>query len=318
MHGKDLSLVDVHHHFIPPFYLAENRDRIARSRGGGLSHAWLNWTPQRMVDAMDRNGVAVAVLSVSTPGVWFGDAEAARMTSRRCNDYAADLVRSRPARFGLFAAIALPDVDGALREIEYALDVLGADGIGLLTSYGDRWLGHADYTPVFEELHRRNAVVFVHPTTPASARTLLPDVSPMIAEVPHDTARAIVNLLLTGTLSRFDGIRFVFSHAGGTFPMIAGRVHQYVPKAALESMPHGIEHELSRCYFDIAGTAHRPAIAALTSLVPDTRILFGSDEPHVALRETAQGIANLGLSIGQQVAIGYENARRLIPRLERR
>ena len=162
-----LPLIDVHHHFIPPFYLAENRDRIAKSRGGQLSAAWLEWTPQRTLDAMDQNGVAVSVLSMSTPGVWFGDARLARETARRSNEYGADLVRNHPTRFGLFAAVALPDTDGALREIEYALDVLGADGIALLTSYDGKWLGHDHYMPVFEELHRRRAVVFVHPTTPA-------------------------------------------------------------------------------------------------------------------------------------------------------
>ena len=316
MDNEALPLIDVHHHFIPPFYLAENRDRIAQSRGGQLSAAWLEWTPQRTLDAMDRNGVAVSVLSMSTPGIWFGDGKAAHETARRSNEYAADLVRSQPARFGLFAAVALPDTDGALREVEYALDVLGADGITLLTSYDSKWLGHADYMPVFEELHRRGAVVFVHPTTPGSIRTLMPDVSPMIAEVPQDTARAIINLLLTGTLSRLSGIRFIFPHAGGTFPMIAGRLHQYVPKAVLESLPDGIEHELRRLHYDVAGTAHRPAVAALRSLVPDTQILFGSDEPHVALSETAHGMDRLGLSRDVRAAIGSDNARRLLPGLK--
>jgi predicted TIM-barrel fold metal-dependent hydrolase len=310
-----LQLLDVHHHFVPPFYLAENRDRIAQSRGGQLSAAWLEWTPRRTLDAMDRNNVAAAVLSMSTPGVWFGNGTVAHETARRSNEYAADLVRSYPSRFGFFAAIALPDTDGALREIEYAFDVLGADGIALLTCYDGKWLGHADYMPVFAELHRRGSVVFVHPTTPASTRTLMPDVSPMIAEVPQDTARAIINLLLTGTLSRFPGIRFIFSHAGGTFPMIAGRLQQYVPKPVLESLPEGIEHELHRLYYDIAGTAHPPAVAALRNLVPDSQILFGSDEPHVALSETAQGMDRLGLPSDVRAAIGRCNATRILPRL---
>jgi predicted TIM-barrel fold metal-dependent hydrolase len=315
MDNAALQLIDVHHHFVPPFYLAENHDRIAQSRGGQLSAAWLEWTPRRTLDAMDRNGVAAVVLSMSTPGVWFGDGTVAHATARRSNEYAADLVRSYPTRFGFFAAIALPDTDGALREIQYAFDVLGAKGIALLTSYDGKWLGHAEYMPVFEELHRRGSVVFVHPTTPGSIRTLMPDVSPMIAEVPQDTARAIINLLLTGTLSRFRGIRFIFSHAGGTFPMIAGRLQQYVPKTVLENLPDGIEYELHRLYYDIAGTAHPPAVAALRSLVPDTQILFGSDEPHVALSATAQGIDRLGLPPDVRAAIGRRNATRLLPRL---
>src|SRR5581483_1251854 len=134
-------LIDVHSHIIPPFYLEQNRERIAGSRGGEISRAWLEWSPQQSLDAMDAHGVATAVLSLSTPGVWFGDATEARQFARRVNDYGADLVRKYPGRFGLFAAIPLPDTEGSMREIEYALDTLKADGIALLTSYGDKWLG---------------------------------------------------------------------------------------------------------------------------------------------------------------------------------
>jgi predicted TIM-barrel fold metal-dependent hydrolase len=185
----------------------------------------------------------------------------------------------------------------------------------LLTSYDGKWLGHADHVPVFEELNRRGAVVLVHPTVPAAVRDLLPGISPMIAEVPQDTARAIVNLLLTGTLSRFSAIRFIFAHAGGTFPMIAGRMRQYVSPAALDAMPESIEDQLSRCWFDIAGTAHRPAVAALTSLASAERILFGSDAPHIPLGETADGLLRLGLSPGARAAIGRRNAAYLFPRV---
>ena len=211
-------LIDVHHHIVPPFYLAENRERIAGSRGGQISAAWLDWEPRKALDAMDQHGVATAVLSLSTPGVWFGDAEAARRTARQCNDYAADLARSHPRRFGLFSVLPLPDTDGSLREIEYALDVLKADGVGLLTSYGDKWLGDAAYQPVFEEFNRRKAVVFVHPTTPTCCRTLMPGIATVMAEVPQDTTRTIISLLFSGTFSRFADIRFIFCHAGGSVP----------------------------------------------------------------------------------------------------
>ena len=153
---------------------------------------------------------------LSPVGFWFGDRQAAVRTARRVNEYAADLVRSHPGRFGLFAIIPLPDTEASLREIEYAYSDLKADGIGLATSYDDKWLGHPEYQPVLEELNRRKAVVFVHPTTPLCCRTLLPDVSPILIEIPQDTARAVTNLLFTGTFARFKDIRFIFTHAGGT------------------------------------------------------------------------------------------------------
>ena len=308
------GLIDVHHHIVPPFYLAENRDRIVAAGGGRINPAYLSWTPEQALAAMDKNGVETAVLSLS--GGWFADPQAATRTARRGNEYAADLVRSHPGRFGLFATIPLQDTEASLREIEYAYSVLKADGIGFVTSYNDKWLGHPDYLPVFEELNRRKAVVFVHPTTPLCCRTLLPDVSPILIEIPQDTARAVTNLLFTGTFARFRDIRFIFTHAGGNVPMLLGRMHQYGPKNIAEKAPNGIEYELKRLHYDIAGTAYRPAIAALTSLVPATQILFGSDNPFVPLADTAEGMKQLGFSAENLLQIGRDNALGLLPRLK--
>jgi predicted TIM-barrel fold metal-dependent hydrolase len=314
--GTKPRLIDVHHHFVPPFYLADNRERIIAAGGGRINPAYLTWSSEQAITAMDKQGVATAVLSLSAPGVWFGDPQTAAQTARRVNEYAADLARNHPGRFGRFAAIPLPDTDGSLREIEYALGVLKADGIGLLTSYGDKWLGDAAYHPVFEELNRRKAVVFVHPTTPLCCRTLLPDVSPIMVEIPQDTTRAVANLLFTGTFARFKDIHFIFTHAGGNMPMVLGRMHQYGPKDIAEKAPNGIEYELKRLYYDIAGTAYRPAIAALTSLVPITQILFGSDNPFVPLAETAEGIMQLGFSADDLERIRRGNALTLLPQLK--
>jgi 6-methylsalicylate decarboxylase len=306
-------LIDVHHHFAPPFYVAENRGRV--------SPAAIDWTPQKALDAMDAQGVATAVLSLALPGVWFGDPEAARRTSRACNDYACDLARTHPGRFGLFPVVPLPDTEGSLREIEYAFDVLKADGIGILTSYSDdsgsKWLGNPAFVPVFEELNRRKAVVFVHPIVASCCQKLLPDVSPLVSEIPQDTTRAVTNLLFTGTFARFRDIRFIFSHGGGDVPMVMGRLHDYAPKNIVEKAPNGIDYELARLFYDIAGTAYRPAIAALTKLVPVTQILFGSDNPFVPLQETVQGMKKLDLSAAELQAIGRDNALALLPNLPR-
>jgi predicted TIM-barrel fold metal-dependent hydrolase len=156
--------IDVHHHFAPPFYVAETRDVVA---------ALVQWTVEKSLAEMDRYGVATAILSISTPGIWFGDVQAARTTARKCNEYAAQLIRDHPGRFGLFAAIPLPDTEGSLQEIAYALDVLKADGLGLLTSYGDKWPGDPVFHPVLEELNRRKAIVYIHPTAPSCCRNLM-------------------------------------------------------------------------------------------------------------------------------------------------
>jgi 6-methylsalicylate decarboxylase len=310
------GLIDIHHHIIPPFYLSENRERIINAGGGRMNPAFLTWTPESMIAAMDKSTVAAAVLSLAPVGFWYGDREAAARMSRRANEYAADLVRNHPGRFGHFAIIPLPDTEASLHEIEYACGVLKADGITLLTSYDDKWLGHPDYQPVFEELNRRKAVVFVHPTTPFCCRTLLPDVPPVILEIPQDSTRAVTNLVFTGTLAKFRGIRFIFSHAGGNVPMVVGRMQQYAPKNIADKAPNGIEYELKRLHYDIAGTAFRPAIAALTSLVPTTQILFGSDNPFVPLANTAEGMMQLGFSADDLQRIGRDNALALLPQLK--
>lgn len=309
-------LIDVHSHIIPPFYLTENRDRIAGSRGGEISRAWLEWSPQQSLAAMDEHGVETSMLSLSTPGVWFGNAEEARAIARRVNNYGAELARNHPGRFGLFAVIPLPDTEGSLREIEYALDVLKADGIGLFTSYGDKWLGDGAYAPVLEELNRRKALVFVHPTTPNCCRTLMPGISTIMAEVPQDTTRTIISLLFSGTLTRLKDIRFIFCHAGGTLPIVAARITQYGPKDLAEVLPQGVEYELRRLYYDIAVSGYQPAVAALTGLVPMSQILFGSDFPYRPLGESADTLPQIGLSEKDLAAIGRGNVLGLLPRLK--
>ncbi|MGH9761391.1 MAG: amidohydrolase family protein, partial [Blastocatellia bacterium] len=227
------------------------------------------------------------------------------------------LVRDHPDRFGFFAAVPLPDTEGSLREIAYALDVLKADGVGLLTSYGDKWPGDPAYAAVFDELNRRKAVVYFHPTVPNCCKNLIPSIAPPLIEYPHDTTRAVVSLLFSGSFARLRDIRFIFSHAGGTIPMLAGRIAQLEHPADLnKTAPNGVEYELKRLHYEIANSANRSSISALTNLVPISQILFGSDFPFVPTRVTAVGMTHVGLSAAELRVIGRENAIALLPRLK--
>jgi len=310
-------MVDVHHHTVPPFWFEEVKERIMAQGGGRIVPNWLGWSPQRAVEEMDNNGIATALVSISTPGIWFGDVTQSRRLARQCNDYAAQMARDFPGRFGLFAALPLPDTEGSLREIEYALDVLKADGIGLLTSYGNKWLGDPVFDAVFDEINRRKAVVYVHPGTPACCTGLMPHVPPYLTEFTQDTNRAITSLMYSGSLARLTDTRFIVSHAGGTIPMLAGRIAQlaYHPHLA-EKVPNGVEHELKRLYYEIANSANRPAIAALTALVPMSQIMFGSDFPLVPIPATAGGLDKIGLSAADLQALRRDNAIALLPRLK--
>jgi predicted TIM-barrel fold metal-dependent hydrolase len=307
--GAKPRLIDVHHHVFPPAFLAANPDAIPAWNPG--------WTLQKALAEMDANGVATAIASITAPGIWSGDVQAARTLARKCNDYSAQLVTDCPGRFGFFATIPLPDTEGSLREISYALDKLKADGIGLMTNYGDKWPGDPAYAPVFEELNRRKAVVYFHPTAPNCCKNLVPHVPTPFTEFPNDTARAVTSLLFSGSLARFRDIRFIFSHAGGTIPMLAGRITELSRLRGLgETTPNGIEYELKRLYYEIANSANRSAMAALTNLVPTSQIMFGTDFPFVPIRDTASGMTNVGLSAAELQAIGRDNATMLLLRTQ--
>ena len=309
------GLIDVHHHILPPAYLAEAREQVLAQVQNILPPAVANWTPQKSLEEMDRLGISTSIVSISSPGIWFGNQQAGRSLARKCNEYAAELGRNHPGRFGSFASIPLPDAEGSLKEIAYALDVLKADGICLLSSYGDKWLGDPAYAAVLDELNRRRAIVYVHPTAPNCCRDLMSYIPQPLTEFPHDTTRTITSLLYTGSFGRLTDIRFIFSHAGGTMPMLAGRIAQLGKRKDLAAkVPNGVEYELKRLYYEIANSANQSAMSALMNLVPTSQIMFGSDNPFVPLATTAEGFAHLGLSPAEVQAIGRDNALRLMPR----
>jgi 6-methylsalicylate decarboxylase len=311
------GLVDVHHHFIPPFWFDEVKEHISRQGGGRIVPNWYGWSEQQALERMDETGVATAIVSISAPGVWFGDLAQGRRLSRETSQYAAKMRQRHPKRFGFFAALPLPDVEGSLREIEYAFDQLEADGVVVMTSYGDRWLGDPTFDPVMQELDRRGAVVYVHPGAPGCCSQLMSYVPPFLTEFTQDTTRTITSLMFSGQLARRRAIRFIFSHAGGTIAMLAGRIAQLstsVPHLAA-AVPDGVEAELRRLHYEVANSANRPALAALLSLVPATQVLFGSDFPLVPIAATQSKLPGLGLSGSDLAAISRGTASRLFPKV---
>jgi predicted TIM-barrel fold metal-dependent hydrolase len=261
--------IDVHHHYMPKSQAAAMQDK----RLGGVP----KWSPQLSLDDMDQAGVATAVLSLVQPGVWFGDVDQARKLARDANDYGAQLRQDYPGRFGLFAAIPLPDTEGSLREIEYALDVLKADGIGLFTSYDGKYLGDPAFVPVFEELNRRKAVVYTHPVIPGCCTAMVKGLSPGTVEFATDTTRTIASLIFGegGTAFRCPDIRFIWSHSGGTLPFLIGR---FIREQALKKdprMPDGPVPIVRRYYYEIAQGNMPGQFAALLKLVPVAQLMFG-------------------------------------------
>lgn len=303
--------IDTHHHVFPPAYIAA---LVARTLDDQLA---TSWSVARTLDDMERAGVATAILSVTTPAASFAEPAAARQLARACNEWVAGLVDGSRGRFGSFATMPMPDVEGTLREIEFALDTLKADGVCLLTSYGDRWLGHPSFAPVMDELNRRRAVVYTHPTTAACCQNLIADVPPTVIEFGTDTSRTITDIVFSGTAARCPDATFIFSHAGGTLPYVTERLTRLpVQNPAMQArVPNGVLHELQRFYYDTAWSAHPMALASLTKLVAVSQILFGSDYPYRTGEDHVKGLSAYGFSEADLRAIGRDNALRILPRL---
>jgi predicted TIM-barrel fold metal-dependent hydrolase len=309
--------IDVHHHFLPDVFYRATND--VNNPVGGIKPA--PWTKESTLSFMDDAGIDVAITSISTPGVHMGDDAAARDLARQVNELSAGLIQDRPDRFGAYAALPLPDVDGALRELEYALDVLKLDGVVLFSNARGIYLGDTRFRPLFDELERRGAVVFIHPTSSpdAAARTLgLPDT---LIDFTADTTRAVAQLHYNNTFARTPNVKYIISHAGGTIPFLAAR---FSVVDEMNVIPGGEERgtaadTLRRLHWDTA-VSWRPAVLQmLRSVVGVDRVLFGSDYPYlrrdlaVACRHEVATSAEFNSDESRAVMCG--NALKLFPRL---
>jgi predicted TIM-barrel fold metal-dependent hydrolase len=312
------KLIDTHHHFYPPAYQKAWADWEDQRK---IPHfgVQLSWTKEADIEAMDKNGITTAMLSLaSTPGVWFdGGAGSPHDMARLCADFGAEMVRDKPGRYGLFAPLSMIDIDATLKEIEYAFDTLKADGVNLQTNYGDKWLGDPVYKPVLEELNRRKAVAYVHPLVASCCGRLSVGTFPAVIEVPHDTTRTVVSLLLHGSFKQQPDIQWLFSHGGGTIPFLAGRIEAFYDQRARAAdgfAPDGIEATLRRLNYDTANATHPVAMAALMKLVPVSQITYGTDYPYFPLNQI-DNLKQLNLPAADLAAIMNGNAARLVPRL---
>lgn len=304
----DFFRIDVHHHLSPPAYLEALGDEV----GPPLK----NWSLAKSIADMDEGEVATAILSVTQITMRMDDREKIRRLARECNDYTAKIVADHRGRFGMFTALPMPDVEGCLREIEYGLDVLKADGVGLYTSYRDKWLGDPVFDPVFAELDRRKAVIYVHPATPDCCVNLVPGIQDANIEYGTDTTRAIARMVFGGAAQRFPNVRIIWSHAGGTMPFLIERMVNLakIPQVAAK-LPRGLMHELKRFYYDTAQASNGVALGALKAVAGSEQIVFGTDYPYRLSIEHVEGLAGAGFNKNELTGIDHGNALRLLPRL---
>ncbi len=328
--------IDTHLHIFPPAYVSMLKEINVSPAG------WDRWSLSKMIEDMDRYGTAQGVTSITLPGVWFGNAEMARKVARVCNEYAAKLASDYKGRFGMFAVVPLPDIDGSLREIEYAMDTLKADGICMYTQNTDEAKGFKDrspgdpyFNPVHEELNRRKAVVYTHPKGPDCCSNLVPGVGGTMIEYGAATSRCIASLIFSGNTTKFPDTRWIFSHGGGVTPYVierflTGTAAEIVPGTVTKgqggtgkigdnpkNVPKGVLYELRKMYYDCAQCSNMIAMRALRTMVPVSQILFGTDYPFRSAGETGQGLVASGVFNAAELrAVNRENAMRLVPRFQ--
>lgn len=262
------NIIDVHAHFQSPALRA-------LSQGGPMNA----WDVQKQIADMDAAGVTRAMLSVTTPGVP-ATGETGRRIARETNEFAAKLAADHGRRFGFFTCVPMDDMDAAIKEISYGFDVLKAQGVGLLTSYSGSWLGDAKFDPLFAELQRRKAIVYVHPTNAACCTRLIPEVADTLIEYGTDTTRAIASYVFRGAARRFPDVRMIWSHSAGTMPYLIERFDGADDSpAAKAQLPDGFRASIGRFWYDIAQASNAVSTTALRSVVPMERIVFGTDYP---------------------------------------
>jgi len=307
--------IDVHFHHIPPFY----REAVYAVGRAPAIGKYPDWTPEIALAVMDTHGIEVALTSLAQPGVGFGTQASAEELARRCNDYAAELTARWPSRFGAFATVPVWSMDGACKEVAYAFDTLGFDGISLFASYGEKFLGDREFDPLFEILDARGAVVFVHPGLHPSSRGLTLPWPAFMMEYLFDTTRAVVNLVFSGAIARFSRIRFILPHAGGLVPYFAWRlsvspmIDARLPQLSRDEIFAGLAH----FWYDNALSPGEQTFGSLDHVARSERVVFGSDFPFANARVIAEAVKTHEsgfLPEGRRAAIDRGNALALFPK----
>jgi len=294
--------IDVHHHFQPP----------------GMSAGTRPWTLELTLAQMEKFNIGVSILSMTQNGnLLYDNTPKGRSEIRRGNDYGADLVRKHPGTFGQFGGVPLPDIDGTLEEIEYAFDQLKVDGIGIYTNDNQgRWPGDPYFEPMWQELNRHNAIVYMHPLAPTCCSNLKYGPASSMLEYDFDIGRAVASIIVNGVMFRYPNITFITVHSGGTVPMLVGRMKDRVPAASEKYLPNGLYAEVRKWYFDVAHATFPWPFAAAKAFMPESHLLFGTDYSPEPIESTVNELPGLKLPRPFELALLRGNAERLFPKFK--
>ena len=307
---KPDRFIDVQSHFLPSFYVdALHKAGMQRIDDWEIPQ----WSVESAIAAMDELNVDTQVLSFSSPGTTFLKGKEASDLARTANEFAASIIRDHSPRFGAMVTLPMPDVEASLREISYGLDTLKLDGVAFLSNYSGAYLGDPRFDPIFHELHRRKAVVFVHPVAPPNFAPLGVGISPPILEFPFDTTRMVMNLIRSGTVERCPDMKLLLPHGGGTIPYLLPRM-LFVLGAERARL-------FSSFYYDLTASGTPGQLAALTKMAPTDHLMMGFDFPF--MKPAGQGpflsgLDHSGFTPEQRQGIVRDNALRLFPQVASR
>jgi predicted TIM-barrel fold metal-dependent hydrolase len=317
--GCACGRIDVHSHFLPDAYVAALAKAGLRTVDGGMPIP--AWSAQAAIEMMDRQEIATAMVSLSSPSTHFLEPGTRAGLVREVNQAGAALVAAHPGRFGFFATLPMPDIAASLAEIRHAFEVLGVDGVILESNIDGAYLGAPAFAPIFAELNRRLVTLFLHPTSPACFEAVgLGRPAPLL-EFPLDTTRTLVDLLYSRTLQTHPDIKVIVPHGGAALPALVARIAAFANLPFIEPRPASeaeVFETLSRLYYDLALSAHPVPFAGLRRLAPISQILFGADwpfTPEAGVARTLRQLTEAGLSDEDLKAISRENALRVFPRL---
>lgn len=331
---KTTNKIDVHHHIFPKEYVSALKEAgVEKTFGVDFPE----WTSDTSFKKMKENGIKIAMLSISTPGVYFKGYEFpegfSEELARLTNEIISDNKNKYPERFGGFATIPMLNQQEAIKEMNYALDALKLDGVCLMTNYSGKYLGHGDFEPFFKELNKRSAVVYIHPTDPGDDYDYELGMPNALIEAPFDTTRAVTNMMYNGILDRYPNIRYILSHGGGTIPYIAWRLAAIEYSQKGKRIPviktlydflvnggpaKGLKH-LKNMYYDTANVSGEYAVKALRSFAGPDHILFGTDlcVSKLATIITKNLAKNGDFSEDEYNKMSYGNSLKLFPSLEK-
>ncbi len=321
--AQRLRLIDVHHHVVLPEYEQALVRSGARDPSKPLRK---NSEPQAAIDAMGQFGISGAVINpLSVAGVHHGDDAHARYLCQSVGEALAKFSRAAPETFGFFAPLPYPDIEGSLRQMEYALDHLHADGVILLTNQNDVYVGDIRGEPLWAEMNRRQVTCFIHPARASFVDSLQLKMWASIIEYPFETTRIAANLIYNEFMRKYPDIKWILAHAGGCLPYLSYRLHlmeeqdDHRPEFS-KRVPEGVTPYIDRFYFDTAIAGSRAAMLALNEVAKPTHVMFGSDWPYVDRHMVSQQNETLqqpDLFPGDRFAMMERgNAQSLFPRFK--